>query len=207
MLRLAGALLLVPMLASAEPTRLFDPPKTDDSPTAFACTAETLARGAECVFEGHNGPASAAENTARLRQMASASCEAALKSALPSDASALRSACLARMNAAADRCGGESAAVDASGRFTSRGKSCYRALLEARNQAESLANAAPTCCECLARNGCGGAGASCVASAAQSRLSASCNSDVCDAACTELMMVGQGPVAKSTAKSRAPRAK
>jgi hypothetical protein len=199
--------LLIPLAAFAEPTRLFDPPRADNSPTAFACTSETLASGAECVFEGKVDASNAAEAPARLRGMASATCDAALKSAAADDAKVLRDGCMARVQAAADRCAPQGAVVDSAGRFTSQGKSCYRALSEARNQSASLANAAPNCCECLARNHCAGAGEGCVASAARSNLKASCGSDACDAACAELLFSAPGPVARSSSSARSKHAK
>jgi len=210
MVRLAGALLLMmlPLVASAEPNKLFDPPRTDDSPTAFACTAQTLAAGSECVFEGKPAKSSsAADNSARLRGMATTTCDAALKGALAADAQVLREGCMARFQAAASRCAAEGALLDPDGRFTSSGQGCYRALSEARNQAEGLANAAPSCCACLSRNHCTGAAASCVASAARGTLAANCQSDACDASCAELLSLAPGPIAKSKTPARARSAK
>lgn len=210
MIRLAGALLLLPLLSTpafAESVRLFDPPHKDDSPTAFACTAQTLASGAQCTFEGQPGAsATASANRERLVAMVPDACQAVVGQAGAGDASALKESCRARLEAAAGSCVREGALLDAQGRFTTQGKSCYRALAEARVQAESLANAAPTCCQCLAEHHCAGAGSSCVSMAARAQLAVSCETDACMASCAEL--VSNAPVtASSPSSARGKRAK
>jgi len=197
MIRMVGALLLLPLFAAARPSagKLFDPPRVDDSPTAYACSAQSLAAGEDCVFEGKAGArASAAANASRLTALAEPTCAAALSTASPADASALRAGCVARMTAAARACAVDGALVDGEGRFTEAARTCYHALFVARTQAVSLANAAPTCCQCLAEHRCAGAGSSCVAQAARGTVSARCApDDVCLAACTELLQSAPSP--------------
>jgi len=186
--RLAGALLLLVPLAAWADGKLFDPPRVDDAPTAFACTAKTLASGSQCVFEGKGGSrSSAAQNADRLRALGPETCTAAVKDAEAADAPVLQRACLSRIDAAAQRCAAEGAFLDESGHFTSDGAACYRSLADARSQAQSLASAAPSCCSCLAQHHCQGAGPSCVAAATGSSFAATCGTDSCMTACAELI--------------------
>ncbi|MBS2028976.1 MAG: hypothetical protein JST54_13830 [Deltaproteobacteria bacterium] len=202
MRRLAGAvLLLLPLAAWAESGKLFDPPRVDDAPTAFACTAKTLADGEQCVFEGKGGArASAADNAQHLRTLGPQTCAGALKDAEPADAPALQKACLSRFDAAVQRCAAEGTVLDATGHFTADGAACYRSLVEARTQAQSLASAAPSCCACLAQHHCQGSGPSCVAAATGASFAASCGGDACVAACAEL--VSAAPAEKSPSPRR-----
>lgn len=204
MVRLAAVLLLVPFVASAEPVRLFDPPRKDDTPTAFACTGQTLASGEQCVFEGQEGEKlGAAQNLERLRALAEPACQRVTASASSADRAVLQESCQARVRAAAEGCAREGALVDAQGRFTTFGRGCYRALSEARAQSESLANAAPGCCACLATHRCGGAGSACVAQAVKASLAVSCPSDDCAAACAELLSTTPAPAKPAPRGKRA----
>ncbi|MFP2929185.1 hypothetical protein ACLESO_29085 [Pyxidicoccus sp. 3LG] len=177
------------------PEALAAPPVADDSPTAWACTIDTLRAGKECVFEADlaSVPRSADQDDANrkiLQDVARALCTEAVGTARDgrSDAT-LTSMCAKRFTVAVDQCGldGSAPVVDDKGRFAPGARSCYRALSSVLQEVQFMATIASPCCECAARNGCPGTGDRCYADVSQQLTSPStlaCLSNRCADACS-----------------------
>jgi hypothetical protein len=178
------------------PEALAAPPVADDSPTAWACTVDTLRAGKECVFEADlsSGAPSDSQDTANkkmLQDVAKALCAEAVGTARVGRAdSALTSLCQRRFTTAVDQCGleGTASIIDAKGRFAPAARSCYRALSSVLQEVQFIATVAAPCCECAARAGCpGGKGDQCYADVSQQMAppaALSCLSDRCSDACS-----------------------
>jgi hypothetical protein len=152
----------VPEIAPAGDPRLFAEPSTQTVPSAYACTAETLAQDRPCTFESD---AAAAADAAR---QADANVEAALRvgDALcprvarhpldrAPDPDALR-LCKKAVAERAGACAGDGAVplLDAQGRFAPGSRACYLALSEALGRTRTVISSSVTCCRCLAAGRC-----------------------------------------------------
>ena len=123
------------------PEALGAPPQVDESPTAWACTVETLRAGRECVFEAEMTPAAstnvqaqAASNVRTLKDIGHALC---LQAAKPPSGGALDRHLLEQCerqytDITEDTCGldGKVPIIDAKGRFAPAARACYRSLSE-----------------------------------------------------------------------------
>jgi hypothetical protein len=184
---------------SLPPEALGAPPRVDESPTAWACTVDTLRQGRECVFEAEvtaatDAKAQAASNIRALRDIAPALCAQAAKP--PSGAAADRelvTKCERKFaDAAEDACGldGSVLVIDAKGRFAPAARTCYRQLSQVLQDTAMMATVASACCQCAAKRGCPGAGASCHESVASQELGSAalvCLSNQCGEACSLAM--------------------
>ncbi|QRN93425.1 hypothetical protein JRI60_30050 [Archangium violaceum] len=127
--------------AKLSPDALAAPPKADESPTAWACTVETLRAGRECVFEAEvTAPSStdvqaqAASNVRTLKDIGHTLCAQAAK---PPSGSAtdknLVALCERKYaDTTEDACGleGKLPIIDAKGRFAPAARHCYHQLSE-----------------------------------------------------------------------------
>jgi hypothetical protein len=127
--------------AALSPDALSAPPKADESPTAWACTVETLRAGRECVFEAEvtasastDVQAQAASNIRTLKDIGHTLCLQAAKP--PSGAAAdknLVAQCERKYtDTTEDVCGldGKVSIIDAKGRFAPAARLCYHQLSE-----------------------------------------------------------------------------
>ena len=127
--------------AALPPEALGAPPQADESPTAWACTVETLRAGCECVFEAEVPPsastdvqAQAASNVRTLKDIGHTLC---LRAARPPSGGAVDRNLVAQCErqyagVAEDTCGldGKAPIIDAKGRFVPAARACYRQLSE-----------------------------------------------------------------------------
>ena len=174
MLAAAAFLLAAQVLAQAPPPSpqpLNAPPRPDRSPTAWACTVDTLMSGKDCLFEAAAEPVSdhAAQRTQNVRfarQLAQAACARAARPAPGTTPDkALLDLCEKEFSTAADTCtlDGKAVLVDGQGRFSSGAQSCYRALSDVLQRAALMSSLASGCCRCMASRGCKVSAASCYA--------------------------------------------
>jgi hypothetical protein len=187
--------------ATLPPEALGAPPRADESPTAWACTVDTLRAGRECVFEAEVTPsgstdvkAQAASNIRTLREVAPALCAQAAKP--PSGGAADRelvAKCERKFaDAAEDACGleGSVPVIDAKGRFAPAARACYRQLSQVLQDTAMMATVASACCQCAAKHGCPGAGERCHESVTWQELGSAalaCLSNQCGEACSLAM--------------------
>jgi hypothetical protein len=123
--------------SAASPQSLEAPPVADESPTAWACTADTLRSGKECVFEAELTPSTpnkdqAANNVRTIQELGRTLCAEASKSTSSEGKPDrnLASTCEKKYTSAAERCGleGTVPVVDGKGRFAPAARACYRAI-------------------------------------------------------------------------------
>lgn len=180
------------------PEALAAPPVADDSPTAWACTIDTLRAGKECVFEADPpaGAASDSQDTANrklLQDVAKALCSEAVGTIREGRPDAtLTALCERRYTTAVDQCGLEGTApvVDAKGRFAPTARACYRALSAVLQDVQFMATVASPCCECAARAGCPGSGDRCYSDVSQQLsppATLACLNDRCSDACSMVL--------------------
>ncbi|WP_408891724.1 hypothetical protein ACJ2CR_05550 [Myxococcus faecalis] len=195
------------------PEALSAPPVSDDSPTAWACTVDTLREGKECVFEseatpGTPSPEQDAANRKLLKDISRALCTETVGNAREgvSDAT-LVAMCEKRYLAAADKCGlgGNVSIVDSKGRFAATARTCYRGLSTVLQEAQLMATVAAPCCACAARRGCPSAGDRCYADVAQQQTSPAtlaCLSERCEDVCSVVLpSTSTAPTARERAGS------
>jgi hypothetical protein len=190
-------------LGDVEPRaqHLFDPPKADGSPSAFACTAETLASGQRCTFEAQPptaapDPSLSAKNVERAKALAVGVCKKAVSATSLAYQPGFDKVCRATFEQAARECGLDVPLLDGDGRFAEPASRCYRALADARQAVGTMVAAAPGCCACLAANRCAPSIDACVNGVQQaSAVNFACAGDACSSSCTELqaMYPGAGP--------------
>ncbi len=145
--------------------RLYAEPRADDSPTPFACTAETLAGGAKCVFESTAPSAAdparqAVENAAAAAKLADPLCRKAARHPLePIPDPDVLAACKRGFAGRAMVCGtdGARAVLDAEGRFGPEFRLCYAALSEVLARARTMSGSSAPCCRCLVAERCASA--------------------------------------------------
>ncbi len=175
----------------------------DESPTAFACTVETLKKGTQCTFEA-DAPGAANANQSELNRKAALNlaaplCAQAAKSERQSKADpALLELCKREFTSAAEACAGEANPLfDAKGRFAADARECYQALGESLSRANTLSEMAGRCCACAQTNKCGG-GEQCYralgtpGSSAQGCLLKSCAAE-CDMFMAPTPAAGEAP--------------
>ncbi len=194
-------LLLLAQLSPATPMNKRG--AADESPTAFACTVETLKKGTECTFEADPpGPSNAQQaelNRKAALNLAAPLCAQASKSGRQSKADpALLELCRREFASAAEACAGEAAPLfDAKGRFEPDARECYRALAESLSRANTLSEMAGRCCACAQTQKCGG-GEQCYralgtpGSTAQGCLLKSCSAE-CDMFLAPAPAAGEAP--------------
>lgn len=123
------------------------PPRADESPTALACTVESLRQGLECTFESEleptgGGPEQAASNVRTVQGLGRALCAQAARAAGSGAVDApLAAACERRFSSAAEGCGldGRVVVVDGKGRFVPQARECYLGLAAVLQEVEALA--------------------------------------------------------------------
>jgi hypothetical protein len=155
------------------PEALGAPPVADESPTAWACTVETLRSGRECVFEAQvadsastDVKAQADSNVRSLVDVGRALCAKAARNVAGAPADpALLASCERRFTAAAElSCGleGKVPVIDAQGRFAPAARACYRGLSAVLQEISLKATVASACCQCSAQRGCPASGDRCL---------------------------------------------
>ncbi|MFY2562757.1 hypothetical protein ACN469_34510 [Corallococcus terminator] len=199
--------------SAMSPDALAAPPVSNDSPTAWACTVDTLREGKECVFESDAtaGASSTEQDTANrklLKDISRALCTEAVGNAREgrSDAT-LIALCERRYVVAADQCGlgGSSPIVDAKGRFAPGARTCYRGLSSVLQEVQLMATVAAPCCECAARKGCPGAADRCFADVSQQQTTPAtlaCLSERCEDACSVALPASTSATSAPTARER-----
>jgi hypothetical protein len=198
---------------ASSPQSLESPPLSDDSPTAWSCTADTLRAGKECVFEAELTPAEpnrdqAANNVRTVQGMGKTLCaEAARPRSVDGKPDRnLAAVCEKKYASAAERCDleGTVPVVDSKGRFAPAAKACYRAISGALQETQMMATVSASCCQCAAQLGCPGTGDRCYADLTQQKAGAStlaCMRDRCQEACSLV------PPTASPSKAAAPTLK
>jgi hypothetical protein len=196
------------------PEALAAPPVADDSPTAWACTIDTLRAGKECVFEADlsSGSPNDGQDTANrklLQDVAKALCSEAVGTAREGRPDAtLTALCERRYSTAVDQCGldGTAFVIDAKGRFAPGARACYRALSSVLQEVQMMATVASPCCECAARAGCPGSGGDrCYAEVSQQAASPAtlaCLSDRCSDACSVVLPPSSGSRSAPTVREQ-----
>jgi hypothetical protein len=179
---------------SAADPRLYAEPSADTSATGWACTAETLETGAECVFESQAGPAAdparqAIENAAAAARLGERLCRDASRHPWdPIPDPDVLAACRRIFAENAMACGahGERALLDEAGRFGAEFRVCYAAMGEALSRARTMSRTSARCCRCLVGNKCLAAADRCNADAISRLLAgatAACAAERCPEAC------------------------
>lgn len=187
--------------AALPPEALGAPPKADESPTAWACTVETLRAGRECVFEAEVTPAAstdvqaqAANNLRTLKDIGHALCAQAARppSGVAADRNLVAQCERQYADAVEDACGldGSVPVIDAKGRFAPVARACYRQLSSVLQDIAMMAAVASACCQCAAQRGCPGAGERCYESVARQEMGSAtltCLANQCGEACSLVM--------------------
>ncbi|WP_233166213.1 hypothetical protein [Archangium sp. Cb G35] len=185
------------------PGALGAPPQADESPTAWACTVETLRAGRECIFEADvtsstDVQAQAAGNVRTLKDIGHALCTQAAKP--PTGVTAdknLVSQCERKFSdAAEDYCGldGKTPIIDSKGRFAPAARACYRQMSQVLQDTTMMATVASACCQCAEKRGCPGTGERCYENVSRQEVGASalvCLSNQCGEACSLVMPASQ----------------
>src|SRR5512139_2926206 len=148
-------------MSSADP-RLFAEPRADESPTPYACTAETLVAGTKCFFESTAPAASdperqAVQNAATAARLADRACQKAARHPLdPIPDPDVLAWCKRTFAQKAAACGadGSRPVLDAEGRFGGEFRLCYAALSEVLARAQMSARTSAPCCRCLVAEKC-----------------------------------------------------
>ncbi|WP_342373945.1 hypothetical protein NVS55_21185 [Myxococcus stipitatus] len=201
------------------PEALAAPPVSDDSPTAWSCTIDTLRAGKECVFESdeRRGAPNAEQDAANrktLKDLSRVLCTEVVANARDGRTDAtLVTLCERRYVSATEQCGmdGSTPVVDAKGRFAAEARSCYRGLATVLQETQLMATVASSCCECAARRGCPGTGDRCYAEVSQqmsSPATLACLSERCEDVCSVVLPTtgaGARSTPKSPVKERSPR--
>jgi len=183
-------------------------PRPDRSPTAWACTVDTLMSGKDCLFEALAEPVSdhaaqRAQNVRFARQLAQAACARAARPAPGTTPDkALLDLCEKDFTAAADTCTleGKSVLVDGQGRFSSGAAPCYRGLADVLQRAALMSSLASGCCRCMASRGCKVNAASCYANMTRGTPGppeSACMSNACKEECGDAPSSGGKPVEAS----------
>lgn len=218
---LAATLLLASHVLAQAPQAAAPPPlnatvKPDRTPTAWACTVDTLMSGKDCLFEASSETVSdhAAQRTQNVRfarQLAQAACG---KAARPGPGSTpdrtLLDLCEKDFNAAAETCAldGKAVLVDGQGRFSSGAQLCYRALADVLQRAALMSSLASGCCRCMASHGCKVSPASCYANVSRGTPGAAeraCMANTCSDECGEAPISGGKPVEASVPAKKVDR--
>ncbi|RYZ38928.1 MAG: hypothetical protein EOO71_22070 [Myxococcaceae bacterium] len=185
--------------SSLPPEAMGAPPLVDASPTAWACTIDTLRAGKECVFEAELPPPGAPDanvenaNIQLLKDASRALCSEAISTARDGVADPkLVSVCEGKYATVVGRCGleGNSSVVDKKGRFSPAARACYRALSSVLQDVQLMASVASSCCECAARSHCPGNGEACYADVSRQQAgpnTLACLDERCRDACSMML--------------------
>lgn len=175
------------------------PPLEVPAPTvARACTRDTLLDERSCTIEGRTAaqPPSreqARESQRQARVLLEDLCAEVARAGQAEAAPGLLQACLGRGAVAIRRCGGDGTRrlLDDAGRFNPGHARCYGALAALLQEMSALAEAAASCCDCVAAS-CGGQVEQCLERLAAERtpdVPAPCLEGTCAAACAESRML------------------
>lgn len=191
--------------AKLSPEALGAPPQSDETPTAWACTVETLRSGRECVFEADVSSstdvhAQASSNVRTLKEIGHTLCLQAAKppSGVAPDKNLVAQCERKYADAADDACGldGKVPVIDARGRFAPAARACYRQLSSVLQDVAMMATVASACCQCAEKRGCPGAGERCHENVSHQELGTTalaCLSSQCGEACALMMPATQTP--------------
>jgi hypothetical protein len=218
---LAATLLLAAQVLAQAPQAAAPPPlnatpKPDRTPTAWACTVDTLMSGKDCLFEASSDEVTdhasqRAQNVKFARELAKAACAKAAKPAPGgSPDKTLLDLCEKDFNGAADSCAldGKAVLVDAQGRFSGGAQSCYRALSDVLQKAALMSSLASGCCRCMASRGCKVNAAACYANVSRGTPGAAeraCMTNACSDECGEAPAAGGKPVEASVPTKKVER--
>ncbi|MBI5068657.1 MAG: hypothetical protein HZB56_10490 [Deltaproteobacteria bacterium] len=201
--QLLGVALLCAARAGAQQPdpRLFAPPSADATPTAFACTVETLAAGKDCVFEGQALAAAdpvrqAQENGKTAAALGNQLCGRASRLATQARAdAAVLAACQRSFVEKAGGCAADGSAplLDAEGRFGAGARACYAAMSEVLARARFMAAATGGCCRCLTSAGCVKSGEQCNRSLSAGATGGACLEQRCGEACRAFLPEPSAP--------------
>ncbi len=187
--------------ATLPPEALGAPPRADESPTAWACTVETLRAGRECVFEAEvtaststDVQAQAASNIRTLKEIGHALCAQAAKppSGIAGDKNLVAQCERKYADTSEDACGleGKVPIIDAKGRFAPAARACYRQLSSVLQDTAMMATVASACCQCAEKRGCPSAGERCHENVSRQDVAGTalaCLSSQCGEACALMM--------------------
>lgn len=205
----------VPHPPPAADPRLYAPPSTRQDATAFACSAETLVSGADCILESESPAAapSAAQEKDNLALAASLSAWACAAVARPPAAASadrdVQAQCEKAFKERALGCGagGVRPLLDAQGRFAPEARACYAELGVVLASTRTQAAVTVPCCRCLAASRCLEAGR-CNADLLSGPLpavAAACLRDACPAACRSFRPDPGPPAEKPASKADSTR--
>jgi hypothetical protein len=181
------------------PGALGAPPQADESPTAWACTVETLRTGRECIFEADvtsstDVQAQSAGNVRSLKDIGHTLCVQAAKppSGVAADKNLVTQCERKFADAAEDSCGldGKTPVIDAKGRFAPAARTCYRQLSQVLQDTAMMATVASACCQCAEKRGCPGTGERCHENVARQEVGGAalaCLANQCGEACSLVM--------------------
>jgi len=171
---------------------IYASPRADLSPTAYACTVETLQVGRPCVFEGRAPSAlsearQAEDNARSAAALADQACRRAARLATEArpDGGVL-AACKTDFVGKAAGCAarGSEALLDEEGRFTPPFRACYAGMAEVLARTRLMASATGGCCRCLVAAGCLSSGELCNRQlAAEARGPSRCMARSCASPC------------------------
>lgn len=198
------------------PDALAAPPVVDESPTAWACTVDTLREGRECVFEAEpsTAPASAEQGTANVNTLKQAGPALCAEAAKPPSGGATDRAlvvlCERMLTPAAEACHLDGAApvVDKQGRFAPGARACYRGLSRVLQEVNLMAAVGSKCCPCAAKQGCAAVeGDRCYVGLAKQQTSPAtlaCMAERCSEACTLVVPSSSGAAPARAEEAGAP---
>jgi hypothetical protein len=191
--------------AALPPEALGAPPQVNESPTAWACTVETLRSGRECVFEAEvssstDVQAQSSSNVRSLKDIGHTLCTQAAKppSGVAADKNLVTQCERKFADAADDMCGldGKAPVIDAKGRFAPAARACYRHLSLVLQDTAMMATVASACCQCAEKRGCPGSGERCHENVSRQEVAPAaleCLANQCGEACALVM-----PASRST---------
>lgn len=161
------------------------PPTSNLDPTAYACTAETLVSGKDCIFEGEPSAALPAD-AAKLAQGLCA--RAARRAAVAAPDPAVLAICRRDVESTARSCLGDQPAVDREDRFLPAARACYAAIQATLAGVNFMAAVTSECCRCASESGCAASAEACNRAAARGRLErAACVIERCMEPCKSLL--------------------
>lgn len=146
---------------AADP-RLYAPPSARPEASGFACSAETLVSGVDCIMES-DAPAATAtaaqaqDNRAVAAALATWACAAVSRPTPEATADpSVQAQCERAFKERALECGAAGARplLDAQGRFAPEARACYAALGLVLAAARTQAAVTVPCCRCLAAARC-----------------------------------------------------
>jgi hypothetical protein len=200
---LAATLGLAASSAAQQP-----PPAPAPAPTAsaWACTRDTLLQGLPCTIEGRTAAQTASreqaqENQRQAHVLAEGLCGSFARMDTVDPEAALQRVCLARVDAAVRRCGGDGSRrlLDDNGRFNPGHARCYGALASMMSEMSDLEQLSSSCCACVADR-CNANEGQCTERLAQGRdpdVASACLTGVCASECAALQL-SRGAVAPSS---------